>query len=102
MVNIRGNLYSVTDFSAFQGREPTPHNSVARLLLIGARHGNNASLLVTRMLGLRNREELSPAAKDPDAPPWEQGAFTDKQGRLWKYLDVRALLADDRFMDIGV
>ncbi len=102
MVNIRGNLYSVTDFSAFQGREPTPHNSAARLLLIGARHGNNASLLVTRMLGLRNREEMSPAAKDPDAPPWEREAFTDKQARLWKYLDVRALLADDRFMDIGV
>lgn len=33
--NIRGNLYAVTDFSAFQGKEATPQNSSSRLLLIG-------------------------------------------------------------------
>ena len=37
MANIRGKLYSVTDFSAFLGREMTPQNASSRLLLIGAR-----------------------------------------------------------------
>ncbi len=102
IANIRGNLYSVTDFSAFQGKDATPQNASSRLLLIGARHGNNAALLVTRMLGLRNIEDMTPVPSDTDAPTWGQQAYTDKEGRRWKMLDVRELLADDRFMDIGV
>ena len=102
IANIRGNLYSVADFSAFQGKETTPQNASSRLLLIGTRHGNNAALLVTRMLGLRNIEDMTPAAPDVDAPTWAQHAFTDKEGRRWKMLDIRELLADERFMDIGV
>ena len=58
IANIRGSLYSVADFSAFQGKETTPQNTTSRLLLIGTRHGNNAALLVTRMLGLRNKDNL--------------------------------------------
>ena len=60
------------------------------------------SLLVTRMLGLRNMDDLTPAAPDPDAPAWAKDAFTDKEGRRWKMLNVRALLADEAFMAIGV
>jgi twitching motility protein PilI len=102
IANIRGNLYSVADFSAFQGKEATPQNASSRLLLIGTRHGNNAALLVTRMLGLRNLETLTPAAADPNAPAWAREAYTDNEGRRWKMLNVRELLADDHFMDIGV
>lgn len=102
MANIRGSLYSVTDFSAFQGKETTPQNASSRLLLIGTRYGNNAALLVNRMLGLRNRDDLTSAAPDEDAPEWAAQVFTDKEGRRWKLLDVKALLADEAFMDISV
>ena len=90
------------DFSAFQGREATPQNTSSRLLLIGARHGSNAALLVTKMLGLRNAEDLTAVPVDGDVPPWACQAFTDWEGRHWRLLDVRELLADERFMDIGV
>ncbi len=102
IANIRGNLFSVSDFSAFQGREATPQNSSARLLLIGARHGNNAALLVTRTLGLRNLDHLTSQPSNPDAPPWACESFQDDTGRHWRLLDVHTLLADERFMDIGV
>ena len=102
IANIRGNLYAVADFSAFQGKEATPQNTSSRLLLIGTRHGNNAALLVTRMLGLRNADDLTEVSADPDAPPGESGAYTDREGRRWKMLDVRRLLADENFMEIGV
>jgi hypothetical protein len=59
IANIRGNLYSVVDLSAFIGKEATPQNTSSRLLLIGTRHGSNAALLVTRMIGLRNVEALN-------------------------------------------
>ena len=101
IANIRGNLYAVADFSAFQGKEATPQNASSRLLLIGTRHGNNAALLVTRMLGLRNIEALTAVPADPDAPRWASEAYTDNEGRRWKMLDVRELLADESFMEIG-
>ena len=102
IANIRGSLYSVADFSAFQGRDTTPQNASSRLLLIGTRYGSNAALLVTRMLGLRNMDDLTPAAPDPNAPSWAADAYTDKEGRRWKMLNVRQLLADEAFMDIGI
>ena len=102
IANIRGNLYAVADFAAFRGGEPTPHNAGARLLLIGTRYGSNAALLVTRLLGLRKIDDLTPAPADPGAPPWAADAYTDHEGRAWKMLDVRRLLDDDRFMEIGV
>ncbi len=102
IANIRGNLYAVADFSAFQGKEATPQNTSARLLLIGTRHGNNAALLVTRMLGLRNVDDLTPISADPDSPPWASDVYTDNEGRRWKKLDVRQLLVDEDFMEIGV
>lgn len=102
IANIRGNLYSVADFSAFQGKEATPQNTSSRLLLVGTRHGNNAALLVTRMLGLRNVDALKPVAVDPAAPLWANRAYTDNDGRRWKMLNVRELLADEQFMEIGI
>lgn len=102
IANIRGNLYSVADFSAFQGKEATPQNPSSRLLLIGTRHGNNAALLLTRMLGLRNMDDLTPVTAEPDAPAWANEAYTDNEGRRWKKLNVRCLLMDEDFMDIGV
>ena len=102
IANIRGNLYAIADFSAFQGKEATPQNTSSRLLLIGTRHGNNSALLVTRMLGLRNVDDLTPVSADPDSPPWASDAYTDNEGRRWKKLDVRQLLVDEDFMEIGV
>ncbi|MCB1931439.1 chemotaxis protein CheW [Accumulibacter sp.] len=102
IANIRGNLYSAVDFSAFLGKEATPQNASSRLLLVGTRHGSNAALLVTRMIGLRNVEALHPEASDPAAPRWAHESFTDNEGRRWRKLKVRELLADEVFMDIGV
>ena len=89
IANIRGNLYSVSDFSALQGKEPTPLNASSRLLLIGTRHGNNAALLVTRLIGLRNVDDLTPAADDIDVPVWASGTYVDKESRRWRVLNVR-------------
>jgi twitching motility protein PilI len=101
LANIRGNLYAVTDFPAFLGKDPTPPNAPqARLLLVGTRHGNNAALLVSRLLGLRRPEDLAEALLPADAPPWAAAAYQDAQGNEWRLLDVPKLLQDPYFMDI--
>ncbi len=106
VINIRGVLYSVVDFSAFRGGEPTPRNADTRLLLVGARHGINSALLVTRTLGLRPPADLtlqadSVSLSNPARPPWFGQPYTDGEGRRWQHLRIQALLADPAFLDIA-
>lgn len=101
LANIRGNLYAVTDLAVFWGAEPTPLNANSRLLLIGAKHGSNAALLVARMLGLKKAEDFVPAEADPNAPAWAGQRVRDGRGNVWRRLAVRDLLADNDFMNVG-
>ncbi|WP_415036099.1 chemotaxis protein CheW [Azonexus sp.] len=102
MANVRGNLFAVTDFSAFLGAPPTPHNATARLLLIGMRHASNAALLVPRMLGLKKPDNFTPQADDENFPAWGKQRYSDSDDRLWRKLAVRELLTDRAFMNIGI
>lgn len=57
---------------------------------------------MTRMLGLRNVDDLTRTSADPNAPHWAKNeAYVDRNGRRWNKLNVGALLADEVFMDIG-
>lgn len=101
LVNVRGMLYSVIDFSVFRGSHATPRNSEARLVMIGARHGINSALLVGRALGLRPLNSLTRQADDESAPPWGRLVYDDTEGRRWHRLNVRELLADPIFLDVA-
>lgn len=101
LANVRGNLFSVVDLAAYCGETPVPPTGDSRMLLIGAQHGLNTALLVTRALGLRNPDDFEVDDSFTSAHPWIGGALRDHQNRLWKRLVVRALLADPRFLDAG-
>jgi twitching motility protein PilI len=101
LANIRGNLHAVTDFPAFLGEAPTsPQTPGVRLLLVGAKHGSNVALLVTRLLGLKKPTDFEVGPAPKQAPTWNAATLTDKEGRQWHRLDLRALLADPQFMNI--
>jgi twitching motility protein PilI len=115
IANIRGVLYSVVDFSAWRGGAPTPCNSQSRLLLVGARHGINAALLVRRALGLRPQMQMhavtetkvlagdpSQAIRFGEPALWLGGRFTDAQNLIWTQLRIPALLADPNYLDIAL
>lgn len=102
VANIRGTLYAVVDFSAFQGGEATPLNSETRLLIVNSRHGINSALLVSRTLGLRNVEQLRPQANSGDSRPWVDEGYEDVQGRLWKKLNLRKLINQPEFLEVGL
>lgn len=101
MANIRGNLYSVIDFAAFRGEEPTPRTTHARLVLLGAKFGINSAILVHRMLGLRPADAFS-ATDETCQQAWVSGVMADAEGRHWRRLDVPTLLSDPKFMQIGL
>lgn len=101
IANVRGTLYSVVDFSAYRGGEPTRRNANARLLLVGARHGVNSALLIDRTLGLKSLDDLEPVAAPSGTPVWADDIRLDAQGRRWTVLKLRDLLADPTFLDVG-
>jgi twitching motility protein PilI len=102
VANIRGNLFSVVDFSAFLGHEPTPLSGMTRLILFGARAGDlNAGILVNRVLGLRNLAELAPAAARAEAPDWHAQRWMDGDGNAWQEIDLARLAQDPGFLQVG-
>ncbi len=101
VANVRGNLYSMVDFAAFQGRDPIGPGMERRVVLVSERLVGGSGLLVSRMLGLRNPEQFNAAAKPADAPPWMGAAYTDAGGTRWLELDLPALVREQRFLEVG-
>ncbi|MBL8515922.1 MAG: chemotaxis protein CheW [Betaproteobacteria bacterium] len=102
VANVRGNLYSIADFAAFQGAEATAQGAERRVILLSERRIVGSGILIGRMLGLRNPEQLVREPDPADKPAWVRGVFRDPAGTLWKELDVEALTEDARFLEVGV
>ena len=101
VANIRGNLYSVTDFSAFARDLPTAMTEHARLLIIAERFRVGAALLVERSLGLRSAEGMKPHASSA-TQPWVKAQYIDADGTVWKELDVAALVQNESFLEVSL
>jgi twitching motility protein PilI len=102
LANIRGNLHAVTDFSTFLGEPAIPLNMPsARLLLVGAKQGNNAALLVSRILGLKNPNDFEVGNPPENAPAWHTATLVDSEGQEWRRMDLKILLSDPEFMNIA-
>ena len=101
VANVRGNLYSMVDFCAFQGGEAIPAGMERRVILVSDRLIGGAGLLVSRMLGLRNPEQFTALERPADAPAWVAGVFSDAGGTRWLELDLPALVNEPRFIEVG-
>ena len=101
VANVRGNLYSMVDFAAFQGGEAIGAGMERRVILISDRLVAGAGLLVSRMLGLRNPEQFTALARPADAPAWVAGAYADAGGTRWLELELPVLVAEQRFIEVG-
>jgi len=101
VANVRGNLYSVSDLAGLLGQPATPLSDHARLLLVADRFRAGAALLVESSLGLRNAEDLKPRAGEV-AQRWVRAHYEDADGKVWKELDVAALIHDEAFLEVSV
>lgn len=101
VANVRGNLYSLVDFSAFQGGEPIAPGMERRVILVSERLVGGAGLMVSRMLGLRNPEQFNALARPAGAPAWLASAYADAGGTRWFELDLPALVREQRFLEVG-
>lgn len=101
VANVRGNLCTVVDFSAFLGGSPAVPGEQARLLLFAARFRVGGALLVDRSLGLRNPAELRAQPGAGGRSGWIRAAYDDDRGAHWKELDVPALVHHPDFLGAG-
>lgn len=96
VANIRGNLYSVVDLAAYQHGGAASGDIHNRVLLVAGRYAFNSALLVDRVLGLRDARAL----QQNDANG--KVVYQDEQGKAWRMLDVKALLEQAEFLQIGI
>lgn len=101
VANVRGNLFSIIDFSAFQGAEATAGTTERRVILVSDKLIGGAGLLVSRMLGLRNPEQFTAEERTGDLASWVGAVFRDATGAPWRELDVPRLAKDRRFLEVG-
>ena len=101
VANVRGNLYSVSDLAGLLGQQATAISDHARLLLVADRFRAGAALLVESSLGLRNADDLKPRAGEA-AQRWVRAHYEDSDGKLWKELDVAALIQHEEFLEVSV
>lgn len=95
VANVRGNLFSIIDLSAYLGGPETPHEGQSRVLLAGQKFAFNAGLLVARVLGLRNVTDWQQSELDGEV------RYQDGSGQIWRKLDLGQLLKQPQFLQIG-
>jgi len=101
LANIRGNLASVIDFGAFMGKGPTVRTPECRLVLIAEHFGVHCGLLVARIMGLQNLEQLH-VGEGGDERAWVGTLYRDRNGSSWFELKIDALVAHDDFLRVGL
>jgi twitching motility protein PilI len=101
VANVRGNLYGIVDFAAFQGDEPISPGSERRVILVSDKLVIGAGLLVSRMLGLRNPDHFTAAQRPADTADWVGGVFRDAAGASWRELDLAKLVKERDFLEVG-
>ena len=103
VANIRGKLYSIADFAAFQEQPAIGIGMERRVILVAEKLIEGSGLVVSRMLGLHNPEQFTPESSDTFvAKPWIKGAYRDAGGTRWYELDLSGLTRDARFLEVGV
>ncbi len=98
--NLRGRLHAVTDISRFYGGSFTPIDREARLLSLGESLNFNAAILVSRLLGLKNIDQMELDLAVP-TEEWIGALYRDSQGLVWRELNLSQLAKNEQFLLIG-
>ncbi len=109
VTNLRGSLFTVVDLRRFSGEGPTELTKESRLLSLAPTLNFNATLIVSRMLGLRNTASMTPLPPEGPGYPgggaapaeWLGERFADADGQVWQELSLSRLAATPEFLMVG-
>jgi len=106
VANLRGGLHGVVDLAAFLNvKRPAtaaePGREQARLIALNPSVGLNCALLVDRLAGLRNADQLTAApAVNGRRPGFAGACWNDGEGRVWQEIVLSSLAQDEQFLGI--
>ncbi|MEN7530897.1 MULTISPECIES: chemotaxis protein CheW [unclassified Cupriavidus] len=101
LVNARGNLLGVIDFSLFGGEGPTPVQPGSKIVVLSRHVERACGIIATRVVGLRHAVDLTPSAQSPEGDAWHGAPLVDRDGRDWRVLDIGRLLDAPAFLQVG-
>jgi twitching motility protein PilI len=99
--NVRGNLYSIIDFTLLNEKPAVKASTENRILIIPSDAIQGASILVTRMAGLRNPDSFKKETAPKGTKPWVSAVMRDAEGQAWYVLNIEALVAQQKFLDVA-
>lgn len=102
LTNIRGNLISVIDFANFQGLPPSSIDKDSRIVAFSSALSFNSSLLVSRVLGLRNVAEMQSETQGENEVPWAGKRYVDQESQVWTELDLSLIVQNPQFLHVGL
>lgn len=102
LTNIRGNLVSVVDLARLQGMAPTLIDKESRIVAFAPAMSFNCSLLVSRVMGLRNVSDMALQAATAETTPWSAKRYIDRDGQAWVELDLSLVVQDPQFLNVGL
>ena len=100
LVNCRGRITGVMDFSGFLGRPVKPLQDSDRLLVLSDALEAPCALRVSRVTGLVALSGFSLQSKSADEPGWVRSVFVDRESRMWRLLDLPLLMGDPKFLNV--
>lgn len=92
LANVRGNLVGVIDLARYFGTGDTAAGGDARVVTFADGVKFNCGLLVARVYGLRQAETMQVRGEQ----------LIDADGNAWTPLDLTILVADERFLHVGL
>lgn len=106
VANLRGGLHGVVDLAAFLGlRVPRAIDALreqSRLLAFNAALGSHCAVLVDRLAGLRNADQLQAEPTDGQPrPAFAPAQWRDAEGRRWQEIDLSLLARSGPFLAIA-
>ncbi len=101
VANVRGKLFSIADFSGFQGGSLASANLERRVVLLNERLLEASGIVVTRMLGLRNPDTFTRETAEHSGRPWVIAQYRDANDKVWFELDVKQLSQQAAFLEVG-
>jgi twitching motility protein PilI len=102
LANIRGNLVGVVDLARYMGDVGTQPGPDSRLVTFATHLGFNCAILVGRVLGLRNADDMVEEAEDSGRAAWGRQQFNDRDSQQWTRLDLVELSREARFLQVGL
>ncbi|QAU33544.1 chemotaxis protein CheW [Janthinobacterium sp. 17J80-10] len=103
LTNVRGSLVSVIDLARFQGQAGTSIDRESRVVVFAPGLSFNSGILVSRVLGLRNVDDMRPHENEAEATAsWAVRQYVDRDAQVWTELDLSLIVQDAQFLHVGL